>query len=89
MIKLLDRGGNRSVPGVRRPNERFPTVVEREQWQYVEPRRPVTGREKFNRLRVDYRDMNVTSLDRQQILALLMVFFMIGSSVAYVLAFAL
>jgi len=33
--------------------------------------------------------MSVTKLDRQQVLALLMVFFMIGSSVAYVLAFAL
>ena len=31
--------------------------------------------------------MNVTGLDRQQIIALLMVFFMIGSSVAYVLSF--
>jgi len=33
--------------------------------------------------------MNVTDLDRQQILVLVMVFAMIGSSVVYVLAFAL
>jgi hypothetical protein len=33
--------------------------------------------------------MNVSELDRQQILVLLMVFLMIGSSVVYVLAFAL
>jgi len=33
--------------------------------------------------------MNVTGLDRQQIFALLMVFFMIGSGVVYVLAYAL
>jgi len=33
--------------------------------------------------------MNVTELDRQQILVLVMVFLMIGSSVAYVLAYAI
>lgn len=33
--------------------------------------------------------MNVTGLDRQQIITLLMVFLMIGSSVVYVLAYAL
>lgn len=33
--------------------------------------------------------MNVTGMDRQQILALILVFLMIGSSVVYVLAAAL
>jgi hypothetical protein len=33
--------------------------------------------------------MNVTGLDRQQIMALIMVFLMIGSAVVYVLAYAL
>jgi hypothetical protein len=32
--------------------------------------------------------MNVTELDRQQILVLVMVFAMVGSSVVYVLAYA-
>ncbi len=33
--------------------------------------------------------MNVTGLDRQQILSLILVFLMIGSSVVYILAYAL
>jgi hypothetical protein len=33
--------------------------------------------------------MSLTELDRQQILALVLVFLMIGSSVVYVLSFAL
>lgn len=32
--------------------------------------------------------MNVTELDRQQVIALLMVLFMVGSSFAYVISFA-